>query len=385
MSAQGAAHKETPKETFYRQFQGTVANLQEQINHLANLSAVAGERQDAIEHILTGISRLSNEVADAADYVPAYDQRTYSQALKQLTDQLNEAQAKFAPKSRFQFKRRSPLASGGDAADKPDKKNDARYMLPAGGQDRSSSPFSVTAAAAAGGSESSEHRDNLGNLPSFSTKNYNEEIAKGPADSRVRKPSFSTARDITLSDHEKLHIILPLSASRATSAGALTNMKGCIVDMSVPTRVCAGGAPFASLALKNISGSLIVAGHVDGPVHITGLRDSKVLVVARQVRVHECENVDFYLYCASRPIIEDCKGLRFAPAPKFHSADKDEKTNMWDQVDDFKWLKAEHSPNWSVLPEEKRIAEDIWKDKVPGYPGAGLDDILRTVGIGAEA
>lgn len=58
---------------------------------------------------------------------------------------------------------------------------------------------------------------------------------------------------------------------------------------------------------------------------------------------------------------------------------------MWDQVDDFKWLKAEHSPNWSVLPEEKRIAEDIWKDKVPGYPGAGLDDILRTVGIGAEA
>ena len=58
---------------------------------------------------------------------------------------------------------------------------------------------------------------------------------------------------------------------------------------------------------------------------------------------------------------------------------------MWDQVDDFKWLKAEHSPNWSVLPEEQRISEDIWKDKVPGYPGAGLEDILKTVGIGAEA
>ncbi|CCC09662.1 hypothetical protein SMACR_03695 [Sordaria macrospora] len=385
MSAQGTAHKETPKETFYRQFQGTVANIQEQINHLANLSAVAGERHDAIEHILTGISRLSNEVADAADYVPAYDQRTYSQALKQLTDQLNEAQAKFAPKSRFQFKKRhNPQAAsgaGGDATvaanDKTDKKkSDARYMLPQGGQDKTSSP-SATA---------EEHRDSLSNLPSFPaiTKNYNEEIAKDPTKSRVRKPSFSSARDITLSDHEKLHIILPLSASRATSAGALTNMKGCIVDMSTPTQA-GGGAPFASLALKNISDSLIVAGHVDGPCHITGLRDSKVLVVARQVRIHECENVDFYLYCASRPIIEDCKGLRFAPAPKVHSADKDEKTNMWDQVDDFKWLKAEHSPNWSVLPEEQRIAEDIWKDKVPGYPGAGLDDILRTVGIGAEA
>lgn len=378
MSAQGA-HKETPKETFYRQFQGTVANLQEQINQLANLSAVAGERHDAIEHILSGISRLSNEVADAADYVPAYDQRTYSQALKQLTDQLNEAQAKFAPKSRFQFKkRRSPLSSGGDTAAANDKKNDARYMLPQGGQDKSSSPSSATPG------ESLEKGDSLSNLPSFSTaiKNYNEEIEKGSKDSRVRKPSFSTARDITLSDHEKLHIILPLSASRATSAGALTNIKGCIVDMSVPTESGGGGAPFASLALKNIESSLIVAGHVDGPCHITGLRNSKVLVVARQVRIHECENVDFYLYCASRPIIEDCKGLRFAPAPKFHSADKDEKTNMWDQVDDFKWLKAEHSPNWSVLPEEQRIKEDVWRDKVPGYPGAGLDDILSMVGIG---
>lgn len=255
--------------------------------------------------------------------MPAYDQRTYSQALKQLTDQLNEAQAKFAPKSRFQFKKRqAPQPSstaGGDAntaaSDKADKKkSDARYMLPQGGQDKSSVPSP----------SAEEHQDSLSNLPgSFptNTKNYNQEIAKAsPTEekSRVRKPSFSTARDITLSDHEKLHIILPLSASRATSAGQLTNMKGCIVDMSVPTQSGGGGAPFASLALKNISDSLIVAGHVDGPCHITGLRNSKVLVVARQVRIHECENVDFYLYCASRPIIEDCKGLRFAPAPKVH-------------------------------------------------------------------
>ena len=54
--------------------------------------------------------------------------------------------------------------------------------------------------------------------------------------------------------------------------------------MSVPT-AAAGGAPFASLALNNISGSLIVAGHVDGPVHITGVRDSVLVIVSRQVRI----------------------------------------------------------------------------------------------------
>jgi hypothetical protein len=111
-----------------------------------------------------------------------------------------------------------------------------------------------------------------------------------------------------------LHILLPPSASRATAAGALTNLTRCVVDMSVPT--IRRNAPFASLTLKDISGCVIVAGHVDGPVHVTGVRDAKVVVTARQVRIHECENVDFYLHVMSRPIIEDCKGVRFAPAPE---------------------------------------------------------------------
>jgi hypothetical protein len=55
--------------------------------------------------------------------------------------------------------------------------------------------------------------------------------------------------------------------------------------------------------------------------------------------------------------------------------------NQWDQVDDFKWLKAEHSPNWSILLENERLNEEIWTKVVPGGPGVGLDDILRKVGI----
>ncbi len=128
----------------------------------------------------------------------------------------------------------------------------------------------------------------------------------------VRKPSFSTARDIVISDHTGLHIILPGTASHATSQGSLTNLEGCVVDMSVPAT---GSAAFLGLALKNISKSLIIAGHVNGPTHITGIRNSIIVVSARQVRIHECANVDVYLHCASRPIIEDCSAMRFAPLP----------------------------------------------------------------------
>ena len=46
---------------------------------LGDISNVGGERIDAIDHCLAGISRLQKEVQDAASYLTAYDQRTYSE------------------------------------------------------------------------------------------------------------------------------------------------------------------------------------------------------------------------------------------------------------------------------------------------------------------
>lgn len=156
-----------------------------------------------------------------------------------------------------------------------------------------------------------ESKDALGALPSF-PKNYNAEM-QGGAPGPIRKPSFSHATNVNISDHIGLHIILPSSASRATSSGSLTKLSRCIVDMSVPTST---NAPFAGLALKNIKNSLIIAGHVAGAAHITGVEDSIIVVDSRQVRMHDCRNVDIYLQCASRPIIEDCSNVRFSPIPE---------------------------------------------------------------------
>lgn len=63
------------------------------------------------------------------------------------------------------------------------------------------------------------------------------------------------------------------------------------------------------------------------------------------------------------------------------SQDQDPTKNQWDQVDDFKWLKADHSPNWAILPEEERLSEDIWNGTVKGRPGLGPKDILRETGV----
>jgi len=63
------------------------------------------------------------------------------------------------------------------------------------------------------------------------------------------------------------------------------------------------------------------------------------------------------------------------------TASEEPVQNHWDQVDDFKWLKAEHSPNWIILPQEERLSEEIWTKVIPGGPGVGVDDILKKTGI----
>lgn len=56
-----------------------LAALQDQIANLDDVAATGGERQDATDHILAGISRLTTEVSDASEYAPPRDQMIYTQ------------------------------------------------------------------------------------------------------------------------------------------------------------------------------------------------------------------------------------------------------------------------------------------------------------------
>lgn len=357
--------KMDPKERFYRHFLDEVADIQDQIAQLESMSNIAGDRQSATDHILAGITKLQNSVADAADFTPAYDRRQYGEAVKVLQDKLNTTIAKVTPKSRFQFKRTSQIPH----VDMGAPENDPR--LNPGSLSANSQQRKVEV-----GLVGTEVHDTITELPK--SKDYNDEMSR-PSLSSIRQPSFSTAKNISIANQTGLHVVLPPSAARATAAGSLTDLRDCIVDMSVPT---AEGSPFPGLALKNISNSLIIAGRVTGPVHITNVSDSILVMTAHQVRIHDCSNVDLYLHCSSHPIIEDCKGMRFAPLPEHYMTEVEKTTeNQWNQVDDFKWLKAGHSPNWNILSDSQRVDEKIWKDVVPGQPTANMTETLRTIGL----
>ncbi|KAI2631135.1 tubulin binding cofactor C-domain-containing protein [Xylaria nigripes] len=352
-----------PKEEFFRHFQSEVSLIQDEIS---GLETMAGERQAGIDKVLAGISRLSKEVMDATDFIPSYDQRTYSQAIKGLTEKLNETTGKLGPKSRFQFKSRNKSGAAAQSQQVPDLRIH-RPWANDGGQ----------------GSKDSEPPRDDGEAQAAAGKDYNKELSNLGSARGVRKPSFSTAKNIAISGHTGLHIVLPSTASKATASGSLTNLNRCVVDMTIPT---SGGAPLAGLALKNVTHSLIIAGHVAGPAHITGIEDSIIIVAARQVRMHDCKNVHMYLHCTSHPIIEDCSMVAFAPLPNFYSNESTRtESNQWKEVDDFKWLKDTASPNWSILEEEDRIRDDVWESAVYEKEDMSADKILHELRIVTEA
>jgi hypothetical protein len=117
--------------------------------------------------------------------------------------------------------------------------------------------------------------------------------------------------------------------------------------------------------------------------------------------MHGSKHVDIYLHSASRPIFEDCDALRFAPLPESYvsgpiqlrffvssriditqiTADISQSQNQWDQIDDFKWLKPEPSPHFTIIPEAERIPDHIWTNIVPEAKGASLQDILNAVNV----
>lgn len=112
----------------------------------------------------------------------------------------------------------------------------------------------------------------------------------------------------------------------------------------------------------------IFTGPVATSIFVEECNECTFVVACQQLRVHNTTDSDFYLHVTSRGIIEDCRGLRFAPynwsyddiRSDFKAADLDRENN-WQQIDDFNWLsKDAPSPNWSVLKDNER--RHIWDE-----------------------
>lgn len=242
----------------------------------------------------------------------------YEQAIKALQERLEETRKEFAPKPKFSFKSKSPSAlSLSDAAEMAAEK---RRAVP-GGLRSPGSSFANTPAST--NTPANEAADSTQDEEPIALKEMEADqavkqstIDQAKAASRGGRQSLSSSgTTVSITDQSNTHIILPSSSLRSQAPCTLQKITGSIVDLSIPTTAT---APFAGLTINAVSSSLLLCGTVSGPAHVTKVKHSVLVIKCRQLRMHECENVDVYLHCTSRPIIEDCKDIRFTELPKFH-------------------------------------------------------------------
>ncbi|XP_070846790.1 tubulin-specific chaperone C [Chaetodon trifascialis] len=134
----------------------------------------------------------------------------------------------------------------------------------------------------------------------------------------------------------------------------LTHLTNCKVRLM--------GSP-STVHMKHIDSCEILCGPVSSSVFIDQCRNSTLALPCQQLRTHNTTDTQVYLHVTSRAIIEDCRGVSFAPfswsyptlEEDFTVSGLDRDQNNWSQVDDFNWLTTETpSPNWTVIPEEDR-------------------------------
>ncbi|XP_034050090.1 tubulin-specific chaperone C [Thalassophryne amazonica] len=134
----------------------------------------------------------------------------------------------------------------------------------------------------------------------------------------------------------------------------LTHLTNCRVRLK--------GCP-STLHLKDIDGCEILCGPVSSSVFVDRCQNSMLALACQQLRTHNTTDTQVYLHVTSRAIIENCRGVGFAPfswsyptlEEDFRLSSLDRGRNNWNTVDDFNWLAVgTPSPNWSVIPEEDR-------------------------------
>jgi len=281
-------------------------------------------------------------VSDGSRGLPSYDLEASQQTLAKLREDLDAARARVTPKRRFAF----------------GKKRKAKAAEAAAGPAPAETGAAETAAAAAAATALLER---LGD----------DEVTVSGLSDQVVTLGEDGGGDVRLMDLSRCTVLI---------RGRLS-----------------------ALRVDRLTDCTVLALPVAGSVLLHDCKGCDVHMAARQFRLHRSEACRFFVLALSRPIVEHCSGLGFAPyvlapggdlvaqrelllaAGLLESADgsseRDAATaDNWRRVDDFGWIKSTASPNWRELDSAE------WPTTLPAAGlGAGLGLVTAARPGGATA
>ena len=113
----------------------------------------------------------------------------------------------------------------------------------------------------------------------------------------------------------------------------------------------------------------IIIGPIEGYIMVRNSKNCKISVIARQVRLKECENIKCFIYCPSEPAIENSFNIYFAPYNSFFPhlkelfqksgfiKDKNNINNPYDFTPETNL--GNNSPHFLKLPDNEFNIEKI--------------------------
>ncbi|KAF3634554.1 Tubulin-folding cofactor C [Capsicum annuum] len=252
-----------------------------------------------LDNVSISITNLEKLVAENSFSLPSYEVRTCLKTVADLKQFVEQVTCEVIPRKKFAFKKIS--------AKKIPVQKDVAYENRMDTESQGSG-FRI-----------------LENSPGFRDKK-NEDLVK-----EFNRGNDGEIREFVLSDLRHCDV----------------RLMGCV----------------SALFVNKLIDCKVYVGPVFGSVLIEEVENCVFVMASHQIRIHQAKGCDFYLQVRSRPIIEDSNSVRFAPyCLKYDGIEKDleeanlgEETGNWSNVDDFKWLRAVQSPNWSILPENERL------------------------------
>ena len=119
------------------------------------------------------------------------------------------------------------------------------------------------------------------------------------------------------------------------------------------------------LFLRNLTNCKVFSCPVSNSIMGHNLINCTVSMIGHQIRLHDSYDTHFYVHTTSKLIIEDCARLVFHEIQyQYDGLEKDIETaglkgvNLWKEVQDFKWIKVEQSPNFSLAFDGREKATE---------------------------
>ena len=292
--------------------------LNNRIDQLNNTTLEASVKANIVQKCQSELSELSNQVQTIASSTPAHDLRNYSdvsclplslsgnvliehivsQAISQMTEKLHQARKASASKRKFEFKPKSAKATAGSANSRSPSVNHG-IQAPA--------PELVDAEPVVRGVSKE--------VPSSASRDAGDGVEI--CNTSLVQPTISS-KGISLQSLSDAYWVRGTQNLEASFI-SLVDIQHCLVDLSSTTPT---EPPVSSLTINQARRSLIVCGTIAGAAHITNMKSSTLVLESRQVRIHDCTDCVLYLRCDSKPIIENCSSIKFAPKPTLFVSDR---------------------------------------------------------------